>query len=281
MSALPIWIKRSAVRLAAKLSPGYYSRRTYMERDGARLPTMSDSLRVLLERGVQVNTVLDVGILTGTEPLIRVLNNVPHQLFEPVDLHFPKIAENYRNIEHKIHQVALSDRDGSAYLACRSIHIDGRITHAEVVERPVTASDVDGFVSCVEIPMTRLDTIVGKEAPEAPYLLKIDVDGHEMQVLRGARNTLPDVSIVVIEAPLNRTDQPHFFERSAFLMDHGFFLMDITELAYYAGILWQVDLVFVRRDLVEAIPELRPFEAENFRFARDHWYPLTERMFRT
>lgn len=248
-----------------------------MHRDSQRVPTTEDSLRILKDCDIEIGSVLDVGVLTGTAPLIHALPHLPHHLFEPVDLHFGAIEKNYRNLNHKIHRVALSDEDGEAFVACRSIHNDGKITHAELVERPVTAADLPGFVSCTAIPKARLDTIMAQEQPATPFLLKIDVDGHEMSVLRGATETLENTSIVIIEAPLNRVALPHFFERSAFLMNAGFHLMDIAELAYYDGVLWQVDLVFVRTDIVARNNRLRPFESKGFTFQRDRWYPYSER----
>jgi FkbM family methyltransferase len=240
---------------------------------------MTDSLRELVKSGIEISTVLDVGVLTGTAPLIHTFGQVTHHLFEPVGLHFPQIEKNYQNIQHKIHHVALSDTDGRAYLACRSIHGDGKVTHAEVVDEPVSPADVEGLVECLEIAKARLDTVMERERPDPPLLLKIDVDGHEMKVLNGSPKTLEQSAIVVIEAPLNRAELPHFFERSQFLMKSGFHLMDIAELAYYDGILWQVDLVFVRGDLVHRLPKLRPFETPGFCFERENWYPLTERYF--
>ncbi len=245
-----------------------------------RRPTMAESLQVLLDHGVDVNGVLDVGILTGTAPLIKVFNDRYHHLFEPVNLHFDQIQRNYRNVDHTLHHVALSSEDGVAYLSCRSIHRDGKITHAEVVPEPTDASTVEGFVKCEQIPKSRLDTIMESQADAAPYLLKIDVDGHEMPILHGAEQTLKQCSVVVIEAPLNRVPMPLFFERALFLMESGFRLMDIVDFAYYDGILWQVDLVFVREDYVESIPELKPFQHPQFRFSGEKWFPLTDRLYR-
>lgn len=244
-----------------------------------RFPTMQSSLRQLLDSGVPIASVLDVGILTGTQPLMDVLGHLPHHLFEPVDLHFDQIRSNYRNIEHELHQVAISDTDGTCYLACRSIHNNNTVTHSRIADEPVTKEEEDGFVSCTEITKSRLDTIVQQHSITKPYLLKIDVDGHEMPILRGAEQTLEDCSVVVIEAPLNRVELPQFFERSSHLMSSGFYLMDIVDLAYYNGVLWQVDLVFVRQSIVNEIDQLRPFEASTFAFDRELWNPLSASSF--
>lgn len=244
----------------------------------SRMPTMSDSLKTLIRSGVQVDAILDVGILTGTQPLMEVFPDIKHHLFEPVDTHFNTITNNYRKIPHVIHQVALSDKDGTAYLACKSINDDGKISHSEVVLNEVDAKEIPGLISCKEIRLARLDTLIKDLDRDDTYLLKIDVDGHEMSVLNGSVETLKKASIVVIEAPINKVSMPHLFERSGFLMEHGFYLTDIVDMAYYDGVLWQVDLVFVRKNIVNTIDRLRPFEAEAFSFDRDKWNPLSDKL---
>ena len=240
-----------------------------------RMATMQDSLRVICDAGVNVSLVLDVGVLTGTQPLIEVFPSLRHHLFEPVDLHFPVIENNYRNLDFRLHHVALSDTIGKSYLALKSIHGTGRVTHAQVVDRPVTTEDIPNLVSCREISRTTLDALMHEQDMPDDVLLKVDVDGHEIPILRGAEEVLRKAAVVVVEAPLNRTTMPAFFHRSNFLMERGFLLLDIVDLAYYDGVLWQADLVFVRADLVHQYDRLRPFEAPGFKFDPGRWYPLS------
>ena len=140
------------------------------------------------------------------------------------------------------------------------------------------ANNIIGLISCEKIKQSKLDTIIDNSDITAPYLLKIDVDGLELAILSGATNTLKNTSIVIIEEPLNKVITPHFFERSNFLLDHGFYLLDIVDFAYYDGILWQVDLVFVRKDIVDNNDKLRPFEADSFSYENHKWDPLSDRI---
>lgn len=244
-----------------------------------RQPTMQFSLQTLRESGVFISSVLDVGVLAVTQPLIDVYSDKHHHLFEPVDTHFDAIRRNYKDIHHTLHKVALSDKDGELFLACTSINNDGVITHSRVMERQVSRAEVPNLVSCERIRQARLDTVL-KEAPATPpYLLKIDVDGHEINVLKGADETLKNTSIIVIEAPLDRSALPKFFERGMYLLERGFRLMDIVDLSYYHGVLWQCDLVFVHKDIVDSIDRLRPFQASTFSFEPGKWYALNHGKF--
>jgi FkbM family methyltransferase len=58
---------------------------------------------------------------------------------------------------------------------------------------------VDRSVGSIEVPLTTLDTLL---ASKPPALIKIDVEGHELRVLEGARQTLQHSRVpVVFEAP--------------------------------------------------------------------------------
>ena len=94
-----------------------------------------------------------------------------------------------------------------------------------------------------------------------------------LPILEGATETLKKTSVVVVEAPLQRSSLPHVMSRASFLLERGFFLVDIVDLAYYRGLLSQVDLIFVRSDVVHDIDALRPWETTTF--DRTQWYPYT------
>lgn len=235
---------------------------------------MHHTLCLLRESGIEVNTVLDVGIYKETRPLMEMYPDVEHHLFEPVDLHFDEIRSNYKKIKYVLHHVALSNEDGNAYLACKSINNTGEVTHSEVLSQK--PDDDTQYIQIKEIRRARLDTMMQSATAKSPYLLKIDVDGHELGVLEGAKSVLKDTSIVIIEAPLQKTDASAFFLRSQFLLAHDFYLVDIVDMAYYDNVLWQVDLVFVKKDLLDKVDRLKPFENDAFTFDKRKWRLLSD-----
>jgi len=74
-----------------------------------------------------------------------------------------------------------------------------------------------------------------------PTLLKIDVDGQELDCLHGCSGLFERVSAVVIEATPDK-----ICETIAFLEQSNFRLFDFVDLCYCGPQLHQVDLVFVR-----------------------------------
>ena len=85
-----------------------------------RIPTMSDSLSALMDAGVPVRSILDIGILYGTDPLKRMFPNTRHYLFEPVDIHFDTIRQRYKRFDYELFPYAISNVDGDAWLVLRA-----------------------------------------------------------------------------------------------------------------------------------------------------------------
>jgi len=106
------------------------------------------------------------------------------------------------------------------------------------------------------VPMRRVDDLLaaalGGGAPaRGSVLLKLDVQGYEVQVLRGAAAALGAAELVLLEAgvlPYN-AGAPLLAELLCFMHAQGFAVLDLVEL-HHAGAaqqLLQVDFTFVRR----------------------------------
>lgn len=75
------------------------------------------------------------------------------------------------------------------------------------------------------VPTLRLDDLVTELRSAPPFLLKLDVQGSEVQALRGARQTLADTDAVICEA-----DVADFQAINAELTQAGFDLYDLTNV---------------------------------------------------
>lgn len=71
-----------------------------------------------------------------------------------------------------------------------------------------------GELAAVEVPVRRLDDVVTLDDLRAPLLAKLDVQGYELEVLRGATATLAHVDALVVELAFERQyeGQPTFTE---------------------------------------------------------------------
>jgi FkbM family methyltransferase len=201
-----------------------------------RGPTKRSSLGVLLERKIPVRTILDVGALHGTPDLMEAYPDRTHVLFEPVAEFREKIERGYANIPHKLVQAAVSDRSGTTTLKTVTILAGFAISHSHMTDEPPQGNDRT-------VPMVTLDHYLASNPVEGPFLLKVDIDGADMKVLRGATEVLKQTSIVMIEVV-----HLNMIERLSFLFDRRFRLFDLTEPCYYDDAFWQCDAILIRED---------------------------------
>ena len=171
------------------------------------------------------NTVLDIGGSHGqfVKEAVRYFPGARIYSFEP-------IPECYRELQalretvpnlHPI-ELALGDRAGqqdlwlSAFRDSSSLH---QMLPAHVEAWPHTEIE-----SKITVEIARLDAVASTLELKAPIFAKIDVQGHELAVIRGGRETLSQCERVMLEcnfAPLY-LGQPTFDELSEELHSLGF-----------------------------------------------------------
>lgn len=98
--------------------------------------------------------------------------------------------------------------------------------------------------------VARLDDALAEEVLQKPVLLKIDVQGYELNVLKGATEVLRRVSYILVETsfmPMYR-DEPKFEEVMSFLMGAGFRFVAPLSMLWddRRGIALQMDALFER-----------------------------------
>jgi FkbM family methyltransferase len=98
--------------------------------------------------------------------------------------------------------------------------------------------------------MTTLDAVTRGTYFERPDFLKLDVQGYEIEVLKGAEQMLQAVEAVMMEVNLIAVYQgaPLAHEVVAYMAARGFRVYDISTFFRrpYDNALWQMDMIFVR-----------------------------------
>jgi FkbM family methyltransferase len=104
------------------------------------------------------------------------------------------------------------------------------------------------------VQLFRMDELIRKKRLPVPDLLKMDVQGAELQVLRGAGEFLECVQVVEAETWLVRgygPMTPLFHEVAEFLSGKGFAVFEIGDRFYSdSHEFYAFDVFFVRRDLL-------------------------------
>ncbi len=189
--------------------------------------TFFDTLKVLFGKGLRYSTVIDMGCadghffvehyLQGLFPDSVPLNLDANKLYEPS----LKSIEDVFGGAYRI--AAVSDQPGELQITT-SVHPywnSVRPTNDLYWDRLNKLSTGFDFV-----PAVRLDDVVAELGLKPPYLIKLDVQGAEVQALRGAKKVLSETSVIICEA-----DVMDFHDINAEITDAGFDLFDITTIA--------------------------------------------------
>jgi len=102
------------------------------------------------------------------------------------------------------------------------------------------------------LPMNTLDSIVTKRELAGPILLKADVQGYELEVLRGASETLQNAEVILLEVSLlpYNVGSPLFADVVRFMAERQFLVYDFCHLFRRQSddAAFQVDVLFARED---------------------------------
>jgi hypothetical protein len=140
---------------------------------------------------------------------------------------------------------AASSSVGEIVIHVHPEHLDG----SSVLQEQMGAK-FDGSPRTVSA--ITIDRIVEEERCKAPYVLKVDVQGTELDVLEGATQTMKLTELVLLEVSFFEflKGSPQFYDVVAYMKQKGFVVYDI-----YAGhprpldgALGQCDLAFVKVD---------------------------------
>jgi len=210
-------------------------------------PSWHNSLAVLKHHDFTPATVFDIGVGFGTWGLYRCFPRAFYHLIEPTPESRPYMRKLSRRLRCQIHPLALGDHDGEATLEIRA-DIQGSTLLEEVGPRKVLRFD--------RVPMRRFDTLISKI--ERPSLCKIDVQGAELSVLKGATRRLGEIDALIIETSTIATVKGGAEVASVvrFLHDHGFVLADVLGIRRRPldNATAQLDLLFV--------PDASPLRAD-------------------
>lgn len=115
------------------------------------------------------------------------------------------------------------------------------------------------YVSVKMMPVTTLQDLVNEKIGEGVCIdfLKIDSQGAELDILRGGKEILPNISLLLLEMSLVKynINGAMFADIFKFLDKNGFSLVDIVDLQRRKGVLLAMDALFVNKKspLIEKI----------------------------
>jgi FkbM family methyltransferase len=100
------------------------------------------------------------------------------------------------------------------------------------------------------VPVTTIDALIQEEGMEIPDLIKMDIQGYELEALRGANLTFGKTEVYILEVALYEfmRGMPLFNDVIKFMSDHGYVIYDFGGFLRRPsdGALSQCDICFVK-----------------------------------
>ena len=130
------------------------------------------------------------------------------------------------------------------------INVASRVTASSLLEMD---DQIEGYGNMLtlqkreKIDITTLDITI--PATESVLILKLDVQGFELEVLRGGTQTLARTKVIVLEINNHEgyKNAPTYYEIDAFLRERGFQLFDLLPSERVNGKLQDWDAIYVNQ----------------------------------
>ena len=205
---------------------------------------MFDKLATLKNKGYYPDTVLDIGAYHGnwTNSMRTIYETSNYLLFEAIDY---SELNQFRNSNIKVFNVLLNDKSeevnwyqmkntGDSIFREKTHHF----TNCEAIKR--LTIDLDTFV---------VQNNLLQDAKN--IFIKIDCQGAEIPILKGASSILNRTDFIVLEMPLfgqYNEGVPTFLDHISYMDSIGFVPYDIIDTHYINGFNMQIDMLFINKN---------------------------------
>jgi FkbM family methyltransferase len=202
------------------------------------MTTLPEFLLDIQHRGLVINTVYDIGAHKGwwtQEMKYSVLPQADFYMFEANPVNEPWLE--HLDVPYYIGLLSDQVRDDVKFYA-----ING--TGDSYFQENTTHYDETNFklMSC-----TTLDTVVSSTNLPTPNFIKIDTQGSEIDILRGASSIIPNVDLVYLECPIicYNKGAPTMQDYLEYMRSQNFMPIDLLEIHRAEDTLLQVDIMFI------------------------------------
>jgi FkbM family methyltransferase len=197
--------------------------------------------------GFRPQTIIDVGVGHSTPQLYAAFPDAQLILVEPLSEFFEEIAQILARRRGVHIPAAAGSSEGELELRVEPHHIEGSSHYSHNL-----LEEINECLAPRRVPVTTIDRIIAKHAFPEPFGLKIDTEGAELEVIRGATATLERTLFVIAEVGVlhNRFEGSYSFAQFIAAMDQaGFEVCDLLAIGRLDSSrhVTYLDFVFQRR----------------------------------
>lgn len=195
-----------------------------------------------LTKVIFVDGIVDIGVAQGTPELYRSFKGKPFLLVEANPVFAERLRELKREVPARVEMVFCGSASGTV-----SLHAPKNGRASSLYAHP----DIEAE-QMLSVPVETLDTLVERNQMDGSLLVKIDVEGAEMEVLQGATKTLERTAAVILEVSWGRgfIGGSLYSDLFDLLHEHGFVLFNIVEGGGILehGRLVHADFIFIKKE---------------------------------
>lgn len=191
---------------------------------------------ILKISNVEIKTIFDIGAHHGkyTTELIKKIKNYKIYLFEPYVKSFNVLSGNIKDKNCRLFQIALSDKVGFEKFYINNLDETNSLLPSAVTESYI--DDLTKNESITSVEVSTIDIFCNDNSIDTINLLKIDVQGNTLKVLKGAFNMLQNKKIDLIQAEIEFVEiyqnQALFHHVTKYLEELGYELYSLYNLHY-------------------------------------------------
>jgi FkbM family methyltransferase len=228
---------RNGLRLLLKCCPAEWKRRLHVHLGG---PDVRWSLRQLAGHGFSPRAIVDVGAFHGDWAKICL------EIFPDAEVTCVEPQEEANSI---LRELAAAQPNVRVIQTLLGKEVKDGVPFAE---GGPGASLLGSGPKLSRKPMTTLDHLIQVGISNPPQLLKLDVQGYEIEVLDGYTKYFHSCEVIQCELNLLplMPGAPLLDEVVWYLRQRDFIMFDVEEIIYAPsdGAVWQIDALFCRKD---------------------------------
>ena len=192
--------------------------------------------------------IYDIGAHIGTWSLLAkafIPDSIIHA-FEPIESHITEFQNRISDIKDiNLHQVALGNQTGNI-----SINITNRSDASSLLEAAELVDEQYGVKKDREqmIKIFTLDDYIITQKIPLPDFIKLDVQGYELEVLKGAQQCINHAKWILCEVSFYPyyQNQPLFYDIFEHLKNYSYNIYAFGSETPTGSILTQIDVLFKR-----------------------------------
>jgi len=225
------------IQFIKKILPFRYKRNI---KDKLGVPSLHRSLQNIKKLGFTPAFAVDIGAYEGhwTEDFLEIFPGTKVLMLEAQAAKAEKLkalCNGFNNTQY--HIALLSAEAGKAFSFLESETASHVTDDTTIATKTITSETLDGILESKQLPL--------------PDFLKLDVQGFELEVLKGADTSLAHTTFCLLEVSLLDLDNtPLILEVMHYMDSKGFQAYDICQFMRrpFDNALYQLDLLFIKKD---------------------------------